>query len=69
MMAAGGAVFVFNWWRIIREGYHLQRMFNANPGAGVGSTLSGRWRYFLVKGLYGFLGFGLLLAGVLIKNG
>lgn len=63
LMAAGGAIFVFNWWRIMREGYQLQQM--TAPGGG----LSSRWRFFLMKAIYAFLGFAAILAGVLISKG
>lgn len=63
LMAAGGVIFVFNWWRIMREGYQLQQM--SAPGGG----LSARWRFFLMKAIYAFLGFGAILAGVLISKG
>lgn len=63
LMAAGAVVFIINWWRIMREGYQLQQM--TAPGGG----LSSRWRFFLMKAVYAFLGFGAILAGVLILNG
>tara|TARA_R110000868_G_scaffold10313_24_gene50806 strand:- start:9955 stop:10185 length:231 start_codon:yes stop_codon:yes gene_type:complete len=67
LMAAGGIVFVVNWWRIIREGYHLQQMYSAGTSAG-GGGLSSRWRFFLIRALYSFCGFAALLAGVLMSK-
>ncbi len=68
MMAAGGVVFAVNWWRIIREGYHLQQVFSAGSPAGGRATLSSRWRFFLTKALYSFCGFAVLLGGVLMSK-
>lgn len=70
MMAAGGVVFLVNWWRIIREGYHLQQVFNAGAGGNRRMVLSSRWRFFLTKAVYALLGFAVILGGVLIlKSG
>jgi len=69
VMAAGGVVFLVNWWRIIKEGYHLQQMFNAGTGGNRRTVLSSRWRFFLVKSVYALLGFAVILAGVLIQKG
>jgi|SaaInlStandDraft_2_1057019.scaffolds.fasta_scaffold791779_1 hypothetical protein len=66
MMAAGGVVFLVNWWRIIREGYHLQQVFNSGAGGNRRAVLSSRWRFFLAKSIYALLGFAAILAGVLI---
>jgi len=68
MMAAGGVVFLINWWRIIKEGYHLQQMFNTGAGGNRRAVLSSRWRFFLVKSVYALLGFAVILAGVLIQK-
>ena len=69
MMAAGGVVFLVNWWRIIREGYHLQQAFNSGAGGNRRMVLSSRWRFFLAKSVYSLLGFAVILAAVLIQKG
>lgn len=69
LMAAGGVVFLVNWWRIMREGYHLQQVFNSGAGVSRRMVLSSRWRFFLTKALYALLGFAAILAGVLILKG
>jgi hypothetical protein len=68
MMAAGGVVFLVNWWRIIKEGYHLQQMFNAGTAGNRRTVLSSKWRFFLAKSIYALLGFAVILAGVLIQK-
>ena len=68
MMTAGGVVFLINWWRIIREGYHLQQIFNSGAGGTRRAVLSSRWRFFLVKSAYALLGFAVILAGILIQK-